>query len=590
MSHAVRIIGLLVFALFALSARAQSDAERTFHKWADEHVQILQKDRNAGERIKAAEYLGGFEYPNVIQALDAALADPDSRVRAAAAGALWKSGKASEPARAHLAQALDDPSPAVVIRAAGALQTLGMSNAELAGARRRVFDTPDIPNSDRYMAARGLVGHAPPVMLLYPILEFLERAAAPRPTSAHSIEERESFESAVSALERLAKTGDRALIVPIVEATRAARYSQPVLLKALGLFNPKPDGWTEMLVGYLASREPKVREAALSLLGKEVRERDVLVWAPRAAELLSDPDSSVRSEALWSLGRAGGLASAQIDAVVVVLRDSEAATRRRAVATIGEMGDSKQAITAAAKARVAERSRGAIAALAEADPDAEVRAEAKSTLAKLGGQAPATAAVPPESAASARGTTTSAETSAVALLRERKITMESGSYFQALAGTDVSVVRAFLDSGMSASAPVAGSGPPLVVMLQGGDACAPSVRPTKADTKTLMKLLLDRGADANRGDGNGFTPLMAASMKGCDREVMKLLIKAGARVGATNPMGISAFDMGLYAGHDGLEELIAAGYRLPPDKARAYEKAFADKPAVLALVKKATRN
>ena len=589
MPPAVRIIGLLVVALLALSARAQSDAERTFRKWADEHVQILQKDRNTGERIRAAEYLGGFEYPNVIQALDAALADPDSRVRSAAAGALWKSGKASEPARAHLLQALDDPSPAVVIRAAGALQTLGVSNAELAAARRRVFDTPDISNTDRYMAARGLVGHAPPVMLLYPILEFLERAAAPRPASAQSIAERESLESAVSALERLAKTGDRALIVPIVEATRVARHSPPVLLKALGLFNPKPDGWTEMLVGYLASREPKVREAALSLLGKEVRERDVLVWAPRAAELLSDPDSSVRSEALWSLSRAGGLASAQIDAVVVVLRDSEAATRRRAVATIGEMGDSKQAITAAAKTRVAERSRGAITALAEADPDADVRAEAKSTLAKLGGQAPATAAVAPEATASARAATTSAEASAVALLRERKITMESGSYFQALAGTDVSVVRAFLDSGMSASAPVASSGPPLVVMLQAGDACAPSVRPTKADTKTLVRLLLDRGADANRGDGNGFTPLMAASMKGCDRDVMKQLIKAGAAVGATNPMGISAFDMGLYAGHDGLEELIAAGYRLPPEKAKAYEKAFADKPAVLALVKKATR-
>ena len=84
----VRIIGLLVFALLALSARAQSDAERTFRKWADEHVQILQKDRNAGERIRAAEYLGGFEYPNVIQALDAALADPDSRVQATDANAL----------------------------------------------------------------------------------------------------------------------------------------------------------------------------------------------------------------------------------------------------------------------------------------------------------------------------------------------------------------------------------------------------------------------------------------------------------------------------------------------------------------------
>ena len=66
MLHAVRTIGLLVLALVALSARGQSDAERTFRKWADEHVQVLQKDRNAGERIKAAEYLGGFEYPDVI--------------------------------------------------------------------------------------------------------------------------------------------------------------------------------------------------------------------------------------------------------------------------------------------------------------------------------------------------------------------------------------------------------------------------------------------------------------------------------------------------------------------------------------------
>ncbi len=588
MPHAVRIVGFLLFAWVALSARAQSDAERTFRKWADEHVQVLQKDRNAGERIKAAEYLGGFEYPDVIKALDAALADPDSRVRAAAAGALWKSGKASEPARPHLLQALDDPSPAVVIRAAGALQMLGMSSAELAPARRRVFETPDIPNSDRYMAARGLVGYAPPVILLYPILEFLERAAAPRPASAQSIAERESFESAVSALERLAKTGDRALIVPMVEVTRTAHNSQAVLLKALGLFDPRPDGWIEMLVGYLASRDPKVREASFSLLGKELREKDVLVWAPRAADLLSDPDSSVRNEALWSLSRAGGLAAAQIDAVVAVLRDTDAATRRRAVAAIGEMGDRKQAMTAAAKTRVAERTRGAVAALAEADPDADVRAEAKTTLAKVGGEAPATAAVDADPAAT-RAASTTAETSAVALLRERKITMESGSYFQALAGTDVAIVRAFLDAGTSALAPVANSGPPLVVMLQAGDGCAPGVRPTKADTKAMIKLLLERGADANRGDGNGFTPLMAASMKGCDREVMKLLIGAGAKVGVTNPMGITAFDMGLYSGHDGLEELIAAGYRLPPERAKAYEKAFADKPAVLALVKKATR-
>jgi HEAT repeat protein len=582
-----RIIGALAIALLAFSVRAQSDAERMFRKWADERVQVLAKDRNAAEREKAAEYLGGSRYPDVIAALDAALSDPDARVRAAAAGALWKSGKVAEPARAHLVQALDDPSPSVVIRAAGALRMLGMTDTELVPARQRVFDAPGIPNVDRYMAARGLIGYAPPLTLLPPILEFLERAAVPRPASKESIAERESFEGAVSALDRLVKTGDRALIVPLTDATRMARNSQVVLLKELGVFDPKPEGWTPSLVGYLDSRDPKVRYASLTLLGRETREKDVLIWAPRAADLTRDPDSSVRSEALWTLGRAGGLAAAEVDAVVLVFGDSDPAMRRRAVATLGELGDRKQAVTAAAKARVAERGLAAVTALAESDPDPDVRAEARTTLARLGGDASST--VTTAAPAAARDTNPPGEANAVALLRERGITMESGSYFQALATTDVSVVRAFLDAGMSATAPVAGSGPPLVVALQVGDGCAPGVRPSKPDTKAMIKLLLERGAEANRGDTRGLTPLMAAAMKGCDREVMKLLIGAGAKVGATNAMGLTAFDMGLYFGHDGLEELIAAGYRLPPEKAKAYEKAYAEKPAVLALVRKATR-
>ena len=466
---------------------------------------------------------------------------------------------------------------------------LGMTDAELVPARRRVFDTPGIPGSDRYMAARGLIGYAPPLTLLFPVLEFLERAATPRPAAKDAIAERESYESAVTALYRLVKTGDRALIGPLTDATRTARNSQVVLLSALGMFDPKPEGWTLLLVGYLDAHDPKARYTALTLLGKETREKDVQIWAPRVAGLLRDPDSSVRSEALWTLGRAGGLAAAQVDAVVMFLNDSDPAMRRRAVATIGEMGDKTQAVTAAAKTHVAERGRAAVAAMAESDPDADVRAEAKSTLSKLGGEATSAGSAASPQAAATRGANPPGEANAVALLRERKITMDSGSYFQALAATDVIVVRAFLDAGMSASAPVAGSGPPLVVALQTGDACAPGARPTKADTKAMIKLLLERGADANGAGANGFTPLMAAAMKSCDREVMKLLIGAGAKVGATNPMGLSAFDIGLFAAGDGLEELIAAGYRLPPDKAKAYEKAYADKPAVLALVRRATR-
>ena len=449
-----------------------------------------------------------------------------------------------------------------------------MKEVELVPARRRVFEAPGVSNTDRFMAARGLIGHAPGLPLLDPILVYLERSAAPRPASAQSIAERESMESAVAAVERLAKTGDRSLIVPLTEATRTARNSQAVLLKALGLFDPKPEGWTALLVGYLGSRDPKVRYEALTLLGKETGEEDVLVWAPRAADLLRDPDSSVRSEALWSLGRAGGLASAQVDAVVPMLGDPDAAMRRRAVVAIGEMGDRTQAVTAAAKHHVAQRARPRLVALADKDPDADVRTEARRALVKLGGDDASADAAAPDRGGAAPGANASAEASGVALLRERKVSMEPGSYFQALATTDVPVVRAFLDAGMSSSAPVAGSGPPLVVALQAGNACAPGVRPTKADTKAVVKLLLERGADANGGDANGFTPLMAAAMMGCDRDVMKLLIVAGAKVGTTNPAGLAAFDMGLYSGHDGLEELIAAGYRLSPEKAKAYETAY----------------
>lgn len=583
---------VLASALIAMSAHAQSDsAEKMFRKWADERVEVLRKSRNGDERVNAAEYLGGFKYPDVIAALDTVLGDPDPRVRAAAAGSLWKSGEAAEPARANLVKALDDPAPQVVVRAAGALQMLGMPQAELAPARSRVLAMPGVSVTDRYLAARGLIGHAPPLSLLGPIVEFLERAATPRSSSSPSIAERETLEGAVTAIERLAKTGDRSLIVPMVDATRNARFSQASLLKALGLFDPKPDGWTVLLVGYVDARDPKVRQAALAQLGGQTGDKDVAMWAPRAAMALRDPDKSVRGEALWSLGRAGGLAAAEVDAVVAMLGDRDADVRRRAAETIGEMGDRTQAVTAAAKVRVNERARPSLTVLMERDPDPNVRDEARRSLAKLSGDTSAVTLPGPaaDPASAARSVNPSAEASGVALLRERKITMDSGSWFQALFRTDVPVVRAFLDAGYSSSEPVAGNGPPLVVALQVGNACAPNVRPSRADIKSLVKLLLERGADANGAGANGFTPLMAAAMTGCDREVIRMLIVAGAKVGATNPQGLAAFDMGLYSGHDGLEELIAAGYRLPPDKVKAYEKAYADKPAVLALVRKAAR-
>ena len=105
----------------------------------------------------------------------------------------------------------------------------------------------------------------------------------------------------------------------------------------------------------------------------------------------------------------------------------------------------------------------------------------------------------------------------------------------------------------------------------------------------MLRLLIERGADVNAADEHGNTALMEAASKGCDRETIKILLAAGAKIDATNAAKLTAFEMGLYSGHDGLEELIAAGYRLTPEKAKAYTQGYAGKPAVQAMIKKATK-
>jgi hypothetical protein len=249
------------------------------------------------------------------------------------------------------------------------------------------------------------------------------------------------------------------------------------------------------------------------------------------------------------------------------------------------MGDAKQAVPAANKAKVASASRAALTNAMEKDEDEEVRTEAKRALAKLGGSAAATSATTVATAAVATG----AESNGMALLRERRISFDESSYYRALMEVDVEVVRAFLDAGMSAKAPVTDMGPPMRVMLFHAKACSPGERPTKPQTKEMVKMLLERGADINGSDERGNTALMEAASKGCDRELMHQMIKAGAKVNAVNASGLTPFEMGLWMGHDGLEEIIAAGYRLPPDKVKMYSEGYKDRPAALAMIKKAAK-
>jgi len=401
-----------------------------------------------------------------------ALSDPDAKVRQEAASALWKKEKAAAPAKAALAKALDDPSPAVAIRAAGALSYLGMSDAELAPARERVLESPDARSEDRFMAARGLVGLRPAAELATPVLAYLEEY----PTGNNAASSRRT-------LERLAKTGDRGLIAPLVDALR--RSTKP--------------GAKSIIIATLRYFEPKAE--------------DVAVWGPAVAAMTRDPDASVRNDAVYTLGMAGSLASAYADAVKAVLDD----------------------------------------------PDESVRGHAAEAL----------AAMQPKTV---------------------KASVDSGSAFQALMTLDLPAVRGLLDAGLSPNENLGGNGSPLYVALQWAPlSCSPAVRPTKPETQAIVKMLLERGADANVGDAGGNTPLMAAASHGCDRGVMRALIAAGARVDAVGKTGLTAFEQGLASGHDGLEEIIAAGYRLAPERAKALEQAYAGKPASLALVKKAAR-
>jgi HEAT repeat protein len=571
-----RLIASLALACcISTPTLAQSDSDKLFRQWAEERMQILIKEKDPKERAKAAEYLGGSKYPDANAALGAALSDPDVRVREAAAAALWKSEKNAEPARAQLMTALDDPSPQVAINVAGALQALGVKEEALVPVRKRVLAATDAPRNVRFLAARGLIGHEPAVTLLEPMLAFLESSAAS--AAAKSDAGKRNTELVERALARLVGTADRGLIAPLSEELKRARHGQVVLLKSLALFEPKPNGWTQTLLTALSTSDTPQRETAMTLLGKQKNENDVLTWSPRVAALATDPDRNLRWRAISTLGNAGGLAAAQIDTVVTALSDSDVSVRRNAARAIGEMGEKKQAVVASAKNAVIERGRPALNTAMEKDSDADVRSESRRSLERLPERP---LPVPPNPAAEAAG---------MSLLRERDIAFEDGMYFRALTEPDVPAIRAFLDGGMSATASVAGVGPPIRAALFGGRSCSPAQRPTKPEVKNMLRLLIERGADVNAGDEHRNTALTEAASKGCDRETIKILISAGANINATNAAGLTAFEMGLFYGHDGLEELIAAGYRLTPDKVKAYTQAYAGKPAVQALIKKATK-
>ena len=586
-------IAALVLAFAVLPAAAfdflkwvDEMTDKQMESWKKESIQTIARDPNPEKRLEAVKRLS-YTDPAAVAAFVGALSDKDARVREEAASQLWSAEKRAEPYRGELVKALDDPEPNVVAHVAGALQAIGMKESELVAPRKRVLAAPGASVTARFYVARNLVGYEAPIKLVGPMIDYLEQNTREY-TGRVTDNSRQNVELGERALERLVKnTKDRAIIQPLWEALVETRNGHISFMRALGHFDPKPDGWTRTLVRQLDHPNERVRNEALNQMRNVKQEREVAQWLPHAARMLGDPEHGVRSNALWAIGSVKGLAASEIDKVVLATTDPERGVRRSAIRALGEIGEANQAIPAATRARIDATARP-IVERALQDDDKDVADEARSALRNMG-KGPTVAAVNPlpDRPPAARESPKGNEEAAMQYMRSRKVPFEDHYWFRALGELDVPLVQAFLDAGMSPNGNLAEKGSPMRFMLFGSDACSPKVRPTRGETKAIVKLLLDRGADVNAADAHGNTSLSEAAGKGCDRDLIRTLIKAGAKINARNASGLTAFEMGLWYGHDGLDELIAAGYRLPPDKVKQYLEGYKDRPASIAMVKKA---
>ena len=197
----------------------ETDPDKMDENWKKEKIEALANDGDPKERIEAARYLGALDDPEAVAALAAALSDRDARVRQAAASGLWKTGKKAQAAKPQLLAALDDADPNVVARVTGALEAIGMKEAELVAANKRVFNAPDASVDSRFLVSRSLVGREPNVKIAEAQLAYLvDNAASGSDAGKHNTG---LAEEALAGLAK--KTQDPAVGAALVQAARSAR-------------------------------------------------------------------------------------------------------------------------------------------------------------------------------------------------------------------------------------------------------------------------------------------------------------------------------------------------------------------------------
>jgi hypothetical protein len=334
----LRPLFLLAGLCIAGLAAADDVADAFWAKQNKDALRALERGKPA-QQIEAAERLGHEFAEQTGPVLARHLAHADPTIRRAAAEALWEMSGHQPDAFAALQPALrtalDDADAAVAMNAAGALASMGVSEAELAPARRRVLSS-GVSGYIGFLAARGLIGRDPaPPLLPYLLNYYLEANEAAE--HGGSSDNRDIGERALAAL---VATGDRNLIDPLQRALTASPPATPFLLKQLHVFKPKPTGWTDTLLSFTQAAYPAVRERAWDLLGDQRDAASLEAWAPRAAQLLADPE--MRKAALGALADAAGRTPHGLNELAALANQPRVddALRVRAIEVIADAADS----------------------------------------------------------------------------------------------------------------------------------------------------------------------------------------------------------------------------------------------------------
>ena len=288
----------------------------------------------AGEaRSGVALALGLKGDPRAVGLLKAFLMDEDPLVRASAARALGELG--SPETGAFLLPYLEDPDPRV--RAATVASLGRCQDPELANALVPLLDDPDVAVGLQAALAIGQLGH--PTGITH-IQRFHARVSDPIPQAAAAIGlallgDQTGLETILEGLQ------DPRLAPPLRDLTRAftketqERFFAVLTLDSRLFWLEDPQEFRSQVVEHYAAllqsdRQPSARVRAMQALALFGERRCTPILE---TSLKSDPNATVRAQALASLGRFLEL-SELLDRLVLAIRDPADEVRLQAARTL----------------------------------------------------------------------------------------------------------------------------------------------------------------------------------------------------------------------------------------------------------------